>query len=129
HWGFTPAAFADWKHFLVDDGTFDPALWRIAWDGDEIAGLCFSRIVAAPDDMGWVRHLAVCRPWRKRGLGLALLTDMFATLKQRGLSRAGLGVDADNTTNAVGLYQRAGMRVEFKFVNYRKSLSHLSVTP
>lgn len=123
HWGFAPLAFEEWKHYLVNDGDFDPTLWRIAWDGDQIAGLCISRVIHVPGDLAWVRHLAVRRPWRKHGLGLALLTDMFAILKQRGLASAGLGVDADNTTNAVGLYQRAGMHVAVKYVNYRKPLS------
>ncbi|MCA9906761.1 MAG: GNAT family N-acetyltransferase, partial [Anaerolineae bacterium] len=128
HWGFTPWTFEEWKHQVVTDGNFNPALWRIAWDGDQIAGYCISRVIAVPGDLGWVRHLAVRRPWRKRGLGQALLTDMFAVFKQHGLARAGLGVDADNTTNAVNLYQRAGMHVAFKFANYRKSLSSQSTS-
>ncbi|MCC6613522.1 MAG: GNAT family N-acetyltransferase [Anaerolineae bacterium] len=125
HWGFTPAPYSEWKHYLVDDGHFDPALWRIAWDGDQIAGVCLAHVIAVPDETGWVRHLAVRRPWRKRGLGLALLTDMFAIFKGRGLARAGLGVDAASTTNAVGLYERAGMHVGLKFVSYRKPLANL----
>jgi hypothetical protein len=40
-----------------------------------------------------------------------LLTHAFAVFQERGLPRAGLGVDAENTTGAVALYGRAGMSV------------------
>ena len=51
------------------------------------------------------------RPWRRRGLGLALLLHSFRDFAARGATRVGLGVDAENTTGAVGLYERAGMHV------------------
>ena len=54
--------------------------------------------------------LAVRKPWRSRGLGLALLRQSFADFAARGANRVGLVVDAENTTGAVRLYERAGMR-------------------
>ena len=47
--------------------------------------------------------------YRQRGLGGALLRRGFQELFDRGLRRAGLGVDAENPTGALGLYERAGM--------------------
>ena len=61
--------------------------------------------------MGWVGVLAVRRPWRRRGLGEALLRESFALFAERGKRAAGLGVDAENTTGAVALYERVGMHV------------------
>ena len=55
--------------------------------------------------------LAVRRPWRRRGLGEALLREAFVALGAAGKRRAGLGVDAENTTGAVALYKRVGMHV------------------
>ena len=61
--------------------------------------------------VGWVGSLAVRRPWRRRGLGEALLRDAFVRFAERGKRSAGLGVDAENTTGAVALYERVGMHV------------------
>ena len=61
--------------------------------------------------VGWVGSLAVRRPWRRRGLGEALLRDAFLRFAERGKRSAGLGVDAENTTGAVALYERVGMHV------------------
>ncbi len=82
----------------------------VAWDGDEIAGLSLCRSSEGGDpDLGWVDILAVRRPWRRRGLALALLLHSFHELRARGRPRVGLGVDAENLTGAVRLYERAGM--------------------
>jgi len=35
---------------------------------------------------------------------------VFAEFARRGCTRVSLGVDAENTTGAVALYERAGMR-------------------
>ena len=62
------------------------------------------------------------RQWRKQGLGSALLTHSFALFQERGYIRAGLGVDASSLTNAVALYERAGMHVHSRYLLYRKML-------
>jgi len=111
HWGYVPSSFEGWRAFHLGS-TADPTLWRVAWDGDEIAGLCINAPRRGEDDtVGWVEVLAVRRSWRRRGLGAALLREAFATFADRGKRAVGLGVDAENTTGAVSLYKRAGMRV------------------
>jgi ribosomal protein S18 acetylase RimI-like enzyme len=62
-----------------------------------------------------VGELGVLRPWRRRGLGRALLLQAFAAFRERGLGRAGLGVDAESLTGAHRLYESAGMRVSTRF--------------
>lgn len=71
---------------------------------------------------GWVGTLGVRRPWRRRGLGLALLQHAFGEFRRRGMSRAGLDVDAENTTGAVALYEHAGMHVERRRDTFEKAL-------
>jgi len=61
-------------------------------------------------DLGWVESLGACPKWRRRGLGEALLSSAFRALHQRGLRQVGLGVDAENPTGALRLYERVGMR-------------------
>jgi ribosomal protein S18 acetylase RimI-like enzyme len=50
--------------------------------------------------------------YRQRGLGQALLRHTFAEFASRGFDAVGLGVDAENPTGAVRVYERAGMHVE-----------------
>lgn len=116
HWGAVEEPAEDYykrrKYFIDNDPNYDPSLWFIALDGDEIAGisLCYPKIDEDPE-MGWVGTLGVRRPWRKRGLGLALLEHSFEEFYRRGKPRVGLGVDASSLTGATRLYERAGMRV------------------
>jgi mycothiol synthase len=108
HWGHVPGNFTNWKLRKIERDAFDPALWYIAWDGDQIAGYAQTRF---RNGIGWVGNLGVRRPWRKRGLGEALLLHSFNEFYKRGMLRVGLGVDASNPTGATRLYQKVGMRV------------------
>ena len=120
HWDNTHVPFDEWRHWNMEDG-FDPSCWFVAEDGGEIAGIsvCRPEREGRPD-MGWVGTLAVRKPWRRRGLGLALLLHSFRELRSRGRKRVGLGVDGENTTGAVRLYQRAGMRVARRRDTYER---------
>jgi mycothiol synthase len=110
HWGFEPISLETWRTFAGADSRFDPALWWLVEDGDELAAVCLNAWHFSGDrTFGWVGTLAVRRPWRRRGLGLALLRHSFGDFKRRGANRVGLSVDAENTTGAVRLYERAGM--------------------
>ena len=119
HWGSHASTFEEWSHRKLEKAEFDPALWMIAWDGDKIAGFSQNRYRMG---IGWISTLGVLKPWRKHGLGLALLQHSFAEFYRRGMKTIGLGVDASNTTGATRLYQRAGMRVASEFVTYEKEL-------
>ena len=127
HWGYVEPPFEEdlqrWLHFMNDDADFDPSIWFLAMDGDEIAGisLCWPKTNEDPD-MGWVGTLGVLRPWRRKGLGLALLRHSFGELYRRGRRKVGLGVDAGSLTGATRLYERAGMRVYRQYNLYEKEL-------
>lgn len=119
HWGSHDSTFAEWSHRRFGKPDFDPTLWIIAWDGDQIAGISLNRFRMR---IGWVGSLGVRRPWRKHGLGLALLQHSFGEFYNRGMKTIGLGVDASNPTGATRLYQRAGMYIASEFVTYDKEL-------
>ena len=51
------------------------------------------------------------RPWRRQGLGEALLLHSFRAFRERGFTRGTLGVDASSPTGATRLYERAGMTI------------------
>jgi len=119
HWSSHDISLSDWQHGKFGREDFDPALWVIAWNGDEIAGFSQNRFRMG---IGWVGTLGVRRPWRKKGLGLALLQYSFGVFYKRGKTTIGLGVDASNPTGATRLYQRAGMYVASEFLTYEKEL-------
>ncbi|MGE5251406.1 MAG: GNAT family N-acetyltransferase, partial [Bacteroidota bacterium] len=102
---------------LTSGEEFDPSLWHIAWDGDQVAGYSLCRFRSG---IGWVGTLGVRRPWRKRGLGMALLQHSFGEFHRRGMKTVSLGVDAANPTGARRLYQKAGMQIAAQYVIYEK---------
>jgi mycothiol synthase len=119
HWGSHDRTFADWSRAKFGNPSFDPALWLIAWDGHEVAGFAQNRMRKG---IGWIGTIAVRRPWRKQGLGLALLLRAFREFYARGTTTIGLGVDSANLTGATRLYERAGMVVAGEFALYEKEL-------
>lgn len=127
HWGFVPAPEEDelrhWQEWTGNDHLFNPTLWFMVLDGDEVAGVSLCRLSSYEDpEMGWVNTLGVRRPWRRQGLALALLQHSFGELYRRGKRSVGLGVDADSLTGATRLYEKAGMHVIRQFINYEKEL-------
>ena len=128
HFGFVEEPFDEglkrFKHFWGQAG-FDPSLLFLAMDrpSGEIAGisLCPPHAIDDPEQ-GWVGTLGVLRPWRKRGIGLALLRHSFNEFYRRGKRKVGLGVDAQNLTGALRLYEGAGMHVHQTFDQYEKEL-------
>jgi mycothiol synthase len=123
HWDFHPQTFEQWRTYTLDRHDFDPELWWLVEDGDELAGVALNSWHFSGDrEFGWVHILGVRPRWRRRGLGHALLQQTFRTFRERGASRVGLGVDAESTTGAVRLYERAGMRPVRRNDIYEKRL-------
>jgi mycothiol synthase len=112
HWGYTEQPYEDFARSMIETEAFDPSLWFLVMDGDEIAGVALDEALS---DRGWVNDLAVRRPWRGRGLGEALLRHSFAEFYQRGQRTVALGVDSQNLTGATRLYERVGMHVERQY--------------
>jgi len=119
HWGHVLRPYTYWLDHVRGFSEFDPALWLVAWDGDEIAGYSLNR---RKTEIGWVSTLGVRRPWRRRGLGYSLLMRSFRALYQAGLTRVGLTVDSENPTGATRLYERAGMSVANQYIVVDKIL-------
>jgi mycothiol synthase len=115
-------SYDEWRAYSLL-GTHDPSLWFLAEDAGELAGISLCRPEWERDPaLGWISVLGVRGPWRRRGLGLALLLHSFAELRSRGKRRVGLGVDGQSPTGAVRLYERGGMHVARRFDQYAKPL-------
>lgn len=112
---------AEWRAHKVADPRFDPALWIVARAGDDVCGVALC--TDGEHGVGYVNALGVRAPWRRRGLGMALLRAAAATFWERGQRRVGLGVDSDNATGALRLYERAGMHVARRVDVWERELS------
>ena len=123
HWDFRRQSMEEWRRYTVDHHGFDPSLWWLVEDGQELAAISLNAWHFSGDPQyGWVHVLGVRRPWRKRGLATALLRHSFRDFQARGATRVGLGVDGENTTGAVRLYEKAGMRQVRRNDTYEKKL-------
>jgi mycothiol synthase len=121
HWEHTRMPFEEWQHSLMREG-FDPTLWFVLEDGEEVAAIELCREHEGEARLGWVSVLGVRKQWRRRGLGRALLLHAFHEFRRRGFHAAALGVDAESLTGANRLYESAGMRVVRQSGVYEKAL-------
>jgi GNAT superfamily N-acetyltransferase len=121
HWEHRGQPFEVWWERRGNTPAFDPLLWLVVRDGDEIAAV--SRSEVNRNGGGYVGHLAVRRPWRGRGYAKALLLRTFREFWDRGIRRVTLGVDAESPTGATHLYERVGMHVESDNVIFEKAFA------
>jgi mycothiol synthase len=126
HWGGFDASDSAFEAWLTDPN-HDPDLWVVAWDGDEITGAVTNAIFAAENEAfgrarGWMETVFVRRRWRRRGLGAAIVARALVRLREAGMTSAGLGVDSDNPSGALALYERAGFNIHRRSAAYRKPM-------
>jgi len=122
HWQAREPEESDFTS-LFAKADLDTSLWAVAWDGDEIAGVVQPWIWKDENrelgvQRGWLEHISVRRPWRRRGLGRALTAEGLRRLRAAGMSEAMLGVDAENPTGALGVYERLGFEVHQRTTAY-----------
>jgi len=127
HWGEGEGTEEQYQQFLADPVQGDTSLWRVAWDGDRVAGQVRSFVNAAENrrlgrTRGWVENISVRRPWRHRGLARALMAASFPLLRARGMTEGALGVDADNPTGALRVYESVGFVPVSGETTYRKQI-------
>jgi mycothiol synthase len=120
-WMFAPDPYDVWLHWMVEEPSFDRSLWFVAERDGQVAGIILSRAPENEPGLGWVRILGVVPEYRRRGLGQALLQHTFAEFARRGFTAVGLGVDGENPTGAVSVYERAGMHVERTHLTFERS--------
>ena len=120
-WGHEPRDYEAWSERMFEVEQFDPTLWLVVWDGDEVVAASLN-YCGYLGDWGFVRQIGVRPAWRQQGLGLALLHESFRRFAGRGETTAALGVDSENPTGATRLYERAGMRILWRADVWRKQL-------
>ena len=127
HWGGFDHSDEHLQRWL-DNPTTDLSIWVVAFDGDEVAGGVINAIdedqnAALGFRRGWLSSVFTRRAWRRRGLATALIAKSLAVHRERGQTSAALGVDADNPSGALGLYEGLGFAVDQRSTAWRRELS------
>jgi len=98
-WGDELRDHETWSQRVFGVEQFDPRLWLVVWDPDEVAAVCLD-CPKRLGDRGRIATMAA-RPRRQRqGLGLALLRGSFGRFAERGETAAALGADSENPAGA-----------------------------
>ena len=112
HWGHaepTDEEFEVWKK----GRHFQPELWKIAWDGDQVCGTVLNYVDEAENKeynrkRGYTETICVRRKWRGKGIAKAIIAESIRMFTGMGMEECALGVDAKNPSGALKLYQSLG---------------------
>jgi len=126
HWNFHPITYEEALHWNENNADYrhENDLVAVAPDGT-YAAFCYTEV--NEDDnrrngrrVGWIHLLGTRRGHRNKGLGTAMLFAGFQHLKDVGQDTAKLGVDAENLTGALRLYESVGFKRDMTNTVYSK---------
>jgi len=126
HWGYSEPSEEDYKSYKGSK-YFQPDLWQVAWDGEEIVSSVMNYIDTDYNQKfnkqrGWTEEITTRREWRRRGIAKALIVRSMHMHKALGMSEVALGVDTDNPNGALKLYQSLWYEKERTWITYRKEM-------
>jgi GNAT superfamily N-acetyltransferase len=112
-WGFPELTDDDLRAHIHHPIWGQLDVWQVAWDGDEVAGGVLGFINEEENRQfgrkrGYTEAIFTRRPWRGRGVATALIGRNLRLLAERGMTEAALGVDAENPSGALALYEKVG---------------------
>jgi len=120
--GDVEEGWAHWERRLEqtkEKGKFDPTLWFLAMDGDEIASLVLGKWADNGNpEQGYINTVGTRRAYRGRGLALALMQHALRVYWERGRKDVALHVDGSSLTGATRLYEKVGMSEEERYDTY-----------
>ncbi len=126
HWGFAEPKEEDFISYK-DSKFFQPELWQVAWDGDEVVSSVMNFIEHDYNEKnkvkrGWTENISTRREWRRRGIAKALIVRSMQLHKDKGMTEVALGVDTNNPNGALKLYQSLGYEKDKTHITYRKEM-------
>jgi mycothiol synthase len=126
HWGARDETEEQHKAFM-EGPLFHPELWKVAWDGDQMASVVHNFIDEKENQeyrrqRGYTEGICTRRAWRHKGLARSLLVQSMRMFKDLGMTETALGVDSENLSGALRLYESVGYRKVRQQIIYRKRL-------
>jgi len=126
HWGFAKPTEEDYISYK-ESKYWQPEHWQVAWDGDEVVSSVMNYIDYDYNQKfqrkrGWTENISTRRDWRKRGIARALIVSSMQMHKAKGMTEVALGVDTNNPSGALKLYQSLGYKKDKTEMIYRKEM-------
>jgi mycothiol synthase len=126
HWGYVEPGEQDYERW-TRGRLFAPELWKVAWEGGQVAGMVLNRLDEAQNEQhgrrrGYTQDIFVRRPWRRRGLARSLLVQSIHMFRELGMEETALGVDTQNPSGALRLYESVGYRAVQRHTFFNKKL-------
>ena len=126
HWGFVEPSEEEFEGYKKSK-YFQPDLWQVAWHGDQVVGSVLNYIDHDYNQKynkkrGMTEEITTHRDWRRKGIAGALIVRSMKMHKAKGMEEVALGVDTNNLTGALRLYQSLGYEKEKTMMTYRKPM-------
>ena len=126
HWGYVEPSEGDLERW-TKGRLFPPDLWKVAWDGEQVAGMVLNRLdrdqnIKYERLRGYTQDVFVRRPWRRRGLARSLLVHSIQMFRDLDMEETALGVDTLNPSGALALYEGLGYREVKRHSYYFKEM-------
>lgn len=128
HYGFFPVDADLWQGGFTGKPDFRGDLSALAVEADgRVIGFCLTSIspernAQSGKNEGFLEEIGVIRGRRKRGIASALIVSAMQALKASGIALASLGVDTENPSGALRLYENLGFQAVQRSVAYQKAL-------
>lgn len=129
HFNFRPVKIEETRHWLQENPWFKWQTHFFAQLRDQPVGF----ISVGIDEKfnkekntlsGWINDIGVLKPFRRKGIGTALMLKALHELKNKGMKNALLYVDDENPTKAIKLYEKVGFKTVKKTLLYQKKIGH-----
>jgi len=128
HYNYRPDTVEETRYFLEQDPTFKDQEWLFTLVQDKPVGYVGVGIDQKYNEekkvlCGWILSIGVLKQRRLKGIGTRLMIEGMKLLKAKGMTEAMLGVDDQNITKAIKLYEKVGFKATKKDIAYVKPIS------
>ena len=127
HYNFRPATVEETTFFLTKEPTFRNQEWLIVYSGKTPVGYVGVGMdrkynTERKKKAAWIMDIGVLKTHRLKGVGTRLMLEAMQVMKTKGMKEAMLGVDDQNPTKAIKLYEKVGYQVARKDIAYQKTI-------
>ena len=117
----------EWYQSYISNPNFQPMLWQVAWDGNEVVGSVQNYVSLEENELeghnrGYTEAISVRREWRGRGVASALICCSMAMFKALNMDEVALTANTQNPTGAMHLYTNLGYRPYRTLLELKKNL-------
>jgi len=125
HYNYRPDTIDETRYFLEQDPIFGDQEWLFTFLWGSPVGYVGVGIDQKYNEekntrCGWILSIGVLKPNRLKGIGARLMIEGMKLLKAKGMTEAMLGVDDQNPTRAIKLYEKVGFRAARKEIAYQR---------